>query len=37
MRSLDVELSDEQFERLQATEPEHTSMYPEDEPRSVLR
>src|SRR6056297_766130 len=37
MRSLDVELSDEQFERLQATEAEHTSMYPEDEPRSVLR
>jgi aryl-alcohol dehydrogenase-like predicted oxidoreductase len=37
MRSIDVVLSDEQFERLQATEPEHTSMYPEDEPRSALR
>ena len=37
VRSLDVHLSDEQFERLQATEPEHTSMYPEDQPRSALR
>lgn len=37
IRSLDVQLSDEQFERLQATEPEHTSMYPEDQPRSLLR
>lgn len=37
MRSLDVTLSDEQFERLQATEPEQTSMYPEDDPRSPLR
>lgn len=37
MRSLDVNLSDEQFDRLQATEPEHTSMYPEDQPRSPLR
>lgn len=37
MRSLDVTLSDEQFNRLQATEPEQTSMYPEDDPRSPLR
>jgi len=37
MRSVDVHLTDEQFERLQATEPEHTSMYPEDQPRSALR
>lgn len=37
VRSLDVKLSDEQFGRLQATEPEHTSMYPEDQPRSILR
>jgi aryl-alcohol dehydrogenase-like predicted oxidoreductase len=37
MRSVDVHLTDEQFERLQATEPEHTSMYPEDQPRSRLR
>lgn len=37
MRSLDVQLSAEQFARLQATEPEHTSMYPEDQPRSPLR
>ena len=37
VRSLNVHLSDEQFERLQATEPEHTSMYPEDQPRSRLR
>jgi len=37
MRSLDLTLTDEQFARLQATEPEHTSMYPEDQPRSPLR
>lgn len=37
VHSLDIELSNEQFERLQATEPEHTSMYPEDQPRSLLR
>ena len=37
MRSLDLTLSDDQFARLQATEPEHTSMYPEDQPRSPLR
>jgi aryl-alcohol dehydrogenase-like predicted oxidoreductase len=37
VRSLDVQLSDDQFKRLQATEPEHTSMYPEDQPRSALR
>jgi len=37
MRSLELVLSDEQFARLQATEPEHTSMYPEDQPRSALR
>ena len=37
MRSLELLLTDEQFARLQATEPEHTSMYPEDQPRSPLR
>lgn len=37
VRSLDVQLSDDQFARLQSTEPEHTSMYPEDQPRSPLR
>ena len=37
MRALHLQLSDEQFDRLQATEPEHTSMYPEDQPRSPLR
>lgn len=37
IRSLDVQLSDDQFARLQSTEPEHTSMYPEDQPRSPLR
>ena len=37
VRSPQVSLSDEQFDRLQATEAEHTSMYPEDEPRSPLR
>ena len=37
VRSLDVQLSDDQFVRLQSTEPEHTSMYPEDQPRSPLR
>lgn len=37
VRSLDIQLTDEQFDRLQTTEPEHTSMYPEDQPRSPLR
>lgn len=37
MRSLELSLTDEQFARLQATQPEHTSMYPEDQPRSPLR
>lgn len=37
VRSMDVHLSDEQFDRLQSTEPEHTSMYPDDQPRSPLR
>ena len=37
VRATKVTLSDEQFDRLQATEPEHTSMYPEDQPRSRLR
>ena len=37
VQSLDVHLTDEQFDRLQDTEPEHTSMYPEDQPRSPLR
>jgi aryl-alcohol dehydrogenase-like predicted oxidoreductase len=37
VRATEVTLSDEQFDRLQATEPEHTSMYPEDQPRSPLR
>ena len=37
VRSLDVHLSDEQFVRLQATQAESTSMYPEDLPRSPLR
>lgn len=37
VHALDIHLTDAQFERLQATEPEHTSMYPEDQPRSRLR
>jgi len=37
IRATALVLSDEQFERLQATEPEHSSMYPEDQPRSRLR
>jgi len=37
VRATKVTLTDEQFDRLQATEPEHTSMYPEDQPRSPLR
>ena len=37
VRALSVTLSDEQFARLQATEPVHGSMYPEDLPRSPLR
>jgi aryl-alcohol dehydrogenase-like predicted oxidoreductase len=37
VRSMSVRLSDEQFLRLQSTEPENTSMYPDDQPRSPLR
>lgn len=37
VRALTVSLSDDQFARLQATEPAHGSMYPEDLPRSPLR
>ena len=37
VRSMTLELSDDQFATLQATTPEHTSMYPEDQPRSPLR
>ncbi|MGA0209393.1 MAG: aldo/keto reductase, partial [Candidatus Nanopelagicales bacterium] len=37
VRSMDVQLSDEQFLRLESTKPEHTSMYPDDQPRSPLR
>lgn len=37
VRALSVTLSDAQFARLQATEPAHGSMYPEDLPRSPLR
>ena len=37
VRSMTLELTDEQFATLQATPPEHTSMYPEDQPRSPLR
>jgi diketogulonate reductase-like aldo/keto reductase len=37
VRSTTLELTDEQFATLQATTPEHTSMYPEDQPRSPLR
>lgn len=37
VRALTVTLSDDQFARLQATEPAHGSMYPEDLPRSPLR
>ena len=37
VRSMTLELTDEQFATLQATTPEHTSMYPEDQPRSPLR
>ncbi|MCH9707562.1 MAG: aldo/keto reductase, partial [Actinomycetia bacterium] len=37
VRSTTLELSDDQFATLQATTPEHTSMYPEDQPRSSLR
>jgi len=36
VRALAVELTDEQVARLNATEPEMDSMYPDDEPRSVL-
>jgi aryl-alcohol dehydrogenase-like predicted oxidoreductase len=37
VRALGLTLSDEQLARLDATDPEHTSMYPEDQPRSPLR
>lgn len=37
VRSLDIQLADDQFARLQATQPEQTSMYPDDLPRSPLR
>ena len=37
VRSTTLELTNEQFATLQATTPEHTSMYPEDQPRSPLR
>ncbi|MCP4839861.1 MAG: hypothetical protein GY894_10985 [Planctomycetes bacterium] len=37
VRSMTLELTDEQFATLRATTPEHTSMYPEDKPRSPLR
>ncbi len=37
VRSATLELTDEQFATLQATTPERTSMYPEDQPRSPLR
>ena len=37
VRSLDIQLTDDQFARLQATKPEQTSMYPDDSPRSPLR
>ena len=37
VRSLDINLTDEQFARLQATKPEQSSMYPDDLPRSALR
>lgn len=37
VRSLSIELTDSQFERLIATEPIGESFYPESEPRSPLR
>lgn len=37
VRAAALELSPEQVERLSATVPEATSMYPEDQPRSALR
>lgn len=37
VRSLDVSLSAQQMDRLNATVPAHGSMYPEDLPRSPLR
>jgi aryl-alcohol dehydrogenase-like predicted oxidoreductase len=37
IRSFDVHLSDDQMQRLSATVPTNESMYPDDEPRSVLR
>jgi len=37
VRALSLELSDGQFAVLQATQPRGTSMYPEDQPPSLLR
>jgi aryl-alcohol dehydrogenase-like predicted oxidoreductase len=37
VHALEVSLNPEQFDRLQATVPEHGSMYPDDLPRSPLR
>ena len=37
VRSLSLELTDSQMDRLNATTPEARSMYPEDMPRSLLR
>ena len=37
VRATYLEISDEQFEKLQRTQPEFTSVYPEDQPRSPLR
>lgn len=37
VRSLNIELTDSQFERLNATQPVGESFYPESEPRSRLR
>lgn len=37
VRATTLSLSGDQFDRLQDSEPENTSMYPEDRPRSPLR
>ena len=37
VRATSLTLTDEQFDRLQATVPRQESMYPEDQPRSPLR
>jgi aryl-alcohol dehydrogenase-like predicted oxidoreductase len=37
VRSIDVRLSESQMQRLNAAVPTNVSMYPDDEPRSVLR